>query len=532
LEFSSDTMLLKRSQRRTNMGLISVAAGILIFCFLLFAPKNTTEPVIGPDNEKTVLQLPGKDLISSSSKSAQDDDSSVLFGAYQAEDDDYLESIYAQDFHEDEIKKNPSDSVVHEALPKSTPNITAISTDDIDDQDEEYSPLPDGTDYRELFSLSTTNRRFSSIFTGGVNIYNPNIIPHPIDHNLWIMIAQHEQSGQDISVSEEMTCNVGLLDGTMVCTAEPTVLPIEPSIAGNCTEEFAYFNFRSGPRDARMYYGPDAPYIMYGSQSSHSCIGIWMEDARMLLDDFNAERSVVPKLFTHATEVQRPPPVRGMEKNFFLFWDGENKAYAHHDIFPHRVFAQLSFDGSVGPDLAVNSASKDDVCLTMYMPPLTPTDESIHQATNSLSITLCKRMDIGCIPNDSNTFIFTIFHHKSYHDWHGVYEPYVMVFQRNAPFTIYAISQRPLWIHGRAALTKDTHSLLYENDPSKEIPDGHTEMFYVTSISWKTHGQKYHGYLDDPLFLAFGIEDTRAGLIDVLAEDLFQDLGLCPWVQD
>jgi len=251
----------------------------------------------------------------------------------------------------------------------------------------------------------------------------------------------------------------------------------------------------------------------------------------MLLDDFKAERTVLPKLFTHATEVQRPPPVRGMEKNFFLFWDSENKAYVHHDIFPHRVFAQLSFDGSVGPDLAIESASKDDVCLTMYMPPLTPTDESIHQATNSLSITLCKRADPGCIPNDSNTFIFAIFHHKSYHDWHGVYEPYVMIFQRNAPFAIHAISQRPLWIHGRAALTKDTHSLLYENDPGREIPAGHTEMFYVTSISWKTHGQKYHGYLDDPIFLAFGIEDTRAGLIDVLAEDLFQDLGLCPWVQ-
>ena len=241
-------MLLKRSQRRTNICLISIAAGILIFCFLLFAPKDSTEPVVRTDNEKAVPKLLGNDLISYSSKSAQDEDSSVLLGATQAEDDDYLESIYAQDFREDEIKKNPSDPVVHETSPKFTANITATSTDDIDDQDEEYSPLPDGTDYRELFSLSTMNRKFSSIFTGGVNIYNPNIIPHPTDHNLWIMIAQHEQSGQDISVSEEMTCNVGLLDGTMVCTAEPTVLPIEPSIAGNCTEEFAYFNFRSGPR--------------------------------------------------------------------------------------------------------------------------------------------------------------------------------------------------------------------------------------------------------------------------------------------
>jgi hypothetical protein len=161
------------------------------------------------------------------------------------------------------------------------------------------------------------------------------------------------------------------------------------------------------------------------------------------------------------------------------------------------------------------------------MPALAPELESIHQATNSLSITLCKRADPGCTTNASNTFIFTIFQHKSYHDWHGIYEPYVMVFQRDSPFEVHAISQRPIWIHGRGPLTKETGSLLY-SDPNKEIPSGHTEMFYVTSISWKTHGQKYHGYLDDPLFLAFGIEDTRAGLIDVLAEDLFSDLGYCP----
>jgi len=506
--------------------------GILFVCFLFSVPARAPKRVVGPDDETNISGILGKTLFSSSGKVTQDEGSKVALQDKKTEDDDYLNSIYAQDFQEDELKKVPTTSGAHEESPKSTPDNTIATVEDTDEEDDDYSTLPDKIDYRELFSLSTVDRKFSSIFTGGTNIYNPNIIPNPSDHNLWIMIAQHEQSGQDVTVSEEVTCNVGLLDGTMVCTAEPVVIPVEPSIAGNCTGDFSYFNFRSGPRDARMCYGPDAPYILYGSQSSYSCIGIWMEDARMLLSDFDAEKSVVPKLFTHATEVQRPPPVRGMEKNFFLFWDSENRAFVHHDIYPHRVFAQLSFDGSVGPDLAVNSASKDNVCLAMYMPALTPTDESIHQATNSLSITLCKRQDPTCVPNDSNTFIFTIFQHKSYHDYHGVYEPYVMVFERNAPFAIHAISQRPLWIHGRAALTKDTHSLLYENDPGKEIPAGHTEMFYMTSISWKTHGQKYHGYLDDPLFLAFGIEDTRAGLIDVLAEDLFQDLGLCPWVQN
>jgi hypothetical protein len=52
-------------------------------------------------------------------------------------------------------------------------------------------------------------------------------------------------------------------------------------------------------------------------------------------------------------------------------------------------------------------------------------------------------------------------------------------------------------------------------------------MLYMTSISWKSHGQKYHGYIDDTLFLAFGREDSAAGGIDVTARDLLAELGMC-----
>ena len=38
---------------------------------------------------------------------------------------------------------------------------------------------------------------------------------------------------------------------------------------------------------------------------------------------------------------------------------------------------------------------------------------------------------------------------------------------------------------------------------------------------------KYHGYLDDVLYIAFGIEDERTGGIDVRARDLLGNLGLC-----
>ncbi len=395
------------------------------------------------------------------------------------------------------------------------------------DSDGDYTPLPESTDYREIFSLTTRDRKFFPLYLGGVHAYNPNLIPHPTRHDLWIVIAQHEQSGQHITVSEEVYCDAGFLDGVLVCTAEPTVLPVTPSIHGNCPGDLAYYNFRQGPRDARVFYGPDAPYIVYGSQSRYTCLGVWLHDVRMLLPVFRLEQFALTKLFRRTTELQRAPPHHGVEKNFFIFWDSAGKAYVHHDIYPTRVFAELSFDGSVGSDLGPAASNNDNVCMAKYMPMVGPELESIHQATNSLSITLCQRSDPGCVPSDSNTFIMTIFQHKSYHDWHCVYEPYVMLFQRTAPFRIHAISQRPLWIHGRGPLTKDTHSLLYDNDPGKEIPPGHSEMFYITSMSWKTHGQRYHGFMDDPLFLAFGIEDTRPAAIDVLAGDLLQDLAFC-----
>lgn len=411
-----------------------------------------------------------------------------------------------------------------------------ISFDD-DEANTDFSPetaesdqltsTKDRTDYHELFSLTTRDRKFFSIYFAGDQSYNPNIIPHPTKHDMWIVVAQHEQSKEIIEKSEELVCTAGFLNDVLVCTDTPTPLPIADSIQGVCADDLAYLNFRSGPRDARMFYGPGGPLLIYGSQSQYACLGIWVQDIRMMLDAFRLERFALSKLFTSATEVRRPAPWKGVEKNFFFFWDATGQAFVHHDIYPQRVFAQLDYDGSVGDNLATVAALQDQICLAQYMPTLGPEQESIHQATNSLAITMCKRSDPKCEPNDHNTFIMHIFHHKTYYDFHGIYEPYIMIFSQTAPFGMHAISQRPFWIHGRSALTKETASLQYIDRPESDIPQGHTEMFYITSMSWKSHGQRYHGYMDDVLFLSFGIEDTRAGAIDVLAGDLLQDLAFC-----
>jgi hypothetical protein len=160
------------------------------------------------------------------------------------------------------------------------------------------------------------------------------------------------------------------------------------------------------------------------------------------------------------------------------------------------------------------------------MPKIGATLESIHQATNSLLMTLCARSEGGqaCRPDHTNTFIMTIFQHKTFHSYHSVYEPYLMLFKQDAPFDIYAISKKPFWIHGRgvAGERRPTYLPLAPEDPWNQ-----TEMAYVTSMSWKSRNQTYHGYQDDTLFLAFGIEDEKSAGIDILAADLLQDLGLC-----
>lgn len=225
--------------------------------------------------------------------------------------------------------------------------------------------------------------------------------------------------------------------------------------------------------------------------------------------------------FRTFTEVQRPEPYGIVEKNFFVFWDKNEEIYAHFDITPKRVFTKLSYDGSIGPDLGPESAAEDDKCLAKYLPKIIPESESIHQATNSLSITLCKRSDPTCVPDDSNTFIMNIFQHKKYYSWHSVYEPYVMLFKQSAPFAIHGISTKPLWISGRG---KPGQWKRLDGTPGFE---DQTQMFYVTSLSWKQQGQKYHGYIDDMMFVFFGIEDSDTGGIDLVAGDLLAGLGLC-----
>ncbi|KAJ0422720.1 hypothetical protein BJY00DRAFT_310735 [Aspergillus carlsbadensis] len=457
-------------------------------------------------------------------------------------------------------------------------------------QDDKNTGMDTGMDmsttHQILRSVSSKDGAYYPIDFGSRRAINPSLIPHPDSegNDTWIVTAQlHEPrrgdkprlwfaelvctaafspSEQDTSSTTTETETSGDSSGSsssrnrevLRCTEPPLILPISatPSDSTKCPPATAFFTLSIGPHDARVFHGPSGPYTIYGSTSQFTCFGQWMLDFRLLVDWGVDTINDHGGVFRAPSELQRPflTPYRVVEKNWFVFWDVAGKSYVHYDIAPTRAFAELNADGSVGLDLAPQTAEDDDTCLRRLLPaiPETPdpappgaNSESIHQATNALSITLCERADPGCIPAPGNTFVLTIIQHKSFYRLHSTYEPYMVLFRAVEPFGIYGVSRRPVWISGRRAPSTSSTSSETESEVESEEQqeDGQgeqdrmraiklqSEMMYVTSISWKAHGQGYHGYSDDVLFIGFGIEDSATGVIDVRAGDLVDGIELC-----
>lgn len=362
----------------------------------------------------------------------------------------------------------------------------------------------------EIFSQTSRDGKYFELRFGR-EVFNPNMVPHPNFTDTWYIVGQVFQDGNAVfpdNAVHEAVCVAQFLKGHLMCIDFLRYLPIEPTNGGKCEGDLSYINFNIGPHDARVFMGPESPYIIYGSNGYFTCFSQWIQDFRKLA---NWEYVLMTNDdFPTGTEIKRPPPYFPLEKNYFLFWDKDNQMIIHYDMYPKRGFSKLERDGAVGPNLGPKATASDEKCLTRYLPKLPETLESIHQATNSLKVTMCNRADKKCEAHDGNTFIMTIIQHKSYYNYHSEYEPYIVLFQQRAPYELYAISKKPIWISGRQ-----------RHDGRK------TDMMYVTSVNWRERGVNYHGYLDDIVFIGFGYEDKHSGGIDVPMGDLLMDMGRC-----
>jgi hypothetical protein len=386
------------------------------------------------------------------------------------------------------------------------------------------SPSP--STHNELVSVSQKDGQYWPIDFLGAGIINPNIIPHPNKTDVWIVVAQRIEPEDVAYIGQwevEVTCEATFRKGTFRCIKTPEILPISATYGGKCEGDISILNMNIGPHDARVFYGPKNPYIVYGSNSQFTCFGQWMQDFRALISwPVLMWVAGADTDYLVGKELQRPHfgPV---EKNWFVFWDAAGDMYLHHDIAPKRSFVKVEKNGAIGGDLWPLVASNDEKCMAAYMP-VPGKDEDLHQATNSLGIVLCLRADTECNA-EASTYIMHIYQHKFWHGFHGVYEPYIMLFDRTAPFGIHALTKRPLWIRGRGGPGRGKIPQFYNEEMRKSWDQ--SEMVYVTSMNWRDLGRNYVGYLDDVLMLGFGIEDQRSAMIDVKASDLLKDLGLC-----
>lgn len=396
-------------------------------------------------------------------------------------------------------------------------------TDMITEEQHQVSNQNQRREHLNISSKMTSDGRYVRIDWGSDHEgYNPSIIPHPEKEDTWIMIAQRDKSADTNNIySIELYCEAVFVNDTLKCTKSPLSLSIASTASEYCLGELDWFNANVGPHDARMFHGPQRPYILYNQQSKFNCIGQWIHDARRLVDYGGSPPQNASERFFYPTNLQKVGgKYRGIEKNWFPFWDSNGTLYLHYTITPQRKFAKLEDDGSVGTDLGPVAAAHDNACLEKLMPKLQDTGlEWIHQATNALELTMCKRSDPTCESNDENTFIITLFQTKTFYA-HGQYEPYFLLFKRTAPFEIYGISKTPFWYHGRGKAFGD-----WRVDLSK--PKDQAQMVFTTSLSWKKQGQTYHGYLDDEMMMCFGIEDKHSGTMDVTIGELIEDVALC-----
>ncbi|ORY80529.1 hypothetical protein BCR37DRAFT_349041 [Protomyces lactucae-debilis] len=367
---------------------------------------------------------------------------------------------------------------------------------------------PDGKYFDMDFGFDAEGRKVRST--------NGNILPDPMHPNRYFMVAHHT-GYMNGSVFREVYCEAEFKGHDLVCIAEAKALSVGPTDSNKC-KSYGWMNYYKGPHDARVSWSPTTPYIVYGTQSQFCCFGQYIHDLRALMPIREAEPQLLED-FAIATELQRPAPWGEFEKNWFLFYVDDQK-FVHHDVYPKRSFAKLEADGSVGEQLSGDL--RDEACISKLMPELvqspgSPEHASIHQSTNSLSVTLCNRGE--CTPSKDNTVILTIFQLKELRYYHPTYEPYVMLIQQQAPYRIHGIAKLPFWVHGRG---REPFPEWKGEDPSE-----FTQMFYIVSVSWKSRTQRYQGFLDDELFVSFGIEDNYTASIDVRAHDLVQCIGLC-----
>ncbi|RSL91138.1 hypothetical protein CEP51_000356 [Fusarium floridanum] len=140
-------------------------------------------------------------------------------------------------------------------------------------------------------------------------------------------------------------------------------------------------------------------------------------------------------------------------------------------------------------------------------------DKNVHQSSPMLSLTLCNRGD--CEPDEQNTVMLGMVQRRR-DTWEAGYLWYdrrIAAYSAAPPYNMVSVS-RKLSYHGEVdGQYIWTGSMVYFTNQTDEFP-------------------RNHGFLDNEIWLSFGIKDSAAGWIDIKARDLITDHYLCQGASD
>ncbi|KAK9431336.1 hypothetical protein V1505DRAFT_309400 [Lipomyces doorenjongii] len=311
--------------------------------------------------------------------------------------------------------------------------------------------------------------------------YNPNILPFPKGYkHPYIGFARQSPLGV-LYHHEIVWCEMDWSETPavgrkiLVCAQPAQVLKLAEwaSKPGSC-KSIPFLSLKEGHSDPRIMFSPRGePLMVVGNNGQSNCMGQFVIDLRVVVPGLNWKMNLrhVPIRYKELTELPRPV-YNEIEKNWFVMWDESNIGYVQHET-EHRSVSSLDAPPKKQVNIATSGIPKCLSGLKRQIKDRKSQANDIHQATNSLRVTLC---DFPCIPTIHNTVIIELMHMKYKNVYELFYRRYAIIMNVTAPFNII----------GR------TGSLMYAGTDERT-------MLYSVSITWDHEHHREHGEWDEEL---------------------------------
>ncbi|KAF4495038.1 hypothetical protein FAGAP_8864 [Fusarium agapanthi] len=411
-------------------------------------------------------------------------------------------------------------------------------------------------DYHLLTSLRNNMGFYNKIDARktGHKLFNPTILELPRDTNIthdFLVIARtthvaKEINGKKYKVARQVATFANLttnyLDRPVIRTGEWSTMLLE-DFGGpehHCKRQPDMDKY-VGPEDMKLFWTrAGEPLLIFTHQVNDEtmCQGQFLIDVRAALPELEQVlgpdfSSRLPSIrFAEPTLLAREPapgqenhPRYQREKNWAL---AQSPFSPDSELLmmvePGQLFRWKSADEPVEPIVAVDD--QESAVEEPYPPTAKPgktwhgkkrktcihdvmiDDSHVHQSSPMLSVTICNRGT--CEPDEQNTVLMGIVQRRQ--DFPGAsstwYDRRIAVYESAAPYRMISVGKK-LTYHGESDLSYSwTGSMSYYTNQTEFPPSN-------------------HGYLDDEVWLGFGVKDAAAGWLDVRAKDLIADHYMC-----